>query len=877
MPEKDPWIVRIANGILERFCSSYLLESIQGDLEERYQENQNTKGHRKAEWIYLFQSLGFLRSRFKKRKRHSNFEAMLKNYFTATLRNLTKNKFYASINIFGLAIGMAAGFMILQYVYHELTYDNFHKNKENIYRVQTNRYNAGELTTQWAAGAAGAGYHLHESFPEVVDFVNLASSSVGISYENKYFDLESPYYAKENFFEVFSIPLLQGIDSLVLKGLNKVVLSESLAKKIFGDENPVGKTILQNDHRDFLVTGVYKDFPKRSHMNFDILYSFDTYVSLSGEDARTEWNWDGFLNYVVLQDGVDPEELSSKFDPMIQEKVGEEMEQYNSSIEFVLQPLTKIHLISNYRAEIKPTGDETTTYFLLIIGMFVLFIAWINYINLTTARSLSRAKEVGIRKVMGSYRSHLIGQFMFESFFINFVALSIATIIVFLIFPAFNNFVGNSNSYSWPNTSFFWMSLATIFLSGIFLSGFYPAFVLSSFKPIAVLKGRFAASSRGNLLRKSLVTFQFLASVVLITGTYAVYQQMDHLQSQDLGVNIEQNMIIRTPNFRSDSVRNIKDPIFKNRLTSNSSIQGQTRSTAVPGRSADWNAGGIRLLTQTDAESNQYRVVGADDQFMDFYGLEVAAGRKFDKSFGAEHENVLFNEEAVARLGFQEIEDALNKKIFFWGDTFNIVGVVKNYRHESPKQAYDAMIFRYMESATGYYSVNINTGSMRESIDQIQADWETAFGNKIFDFFFLDDYYNEQYESEVKFGSIFGLFAVLAILVACLGLFGLASFITSLRSKEVGVRKVLGASLNQLLILLTGDFIRLVLLSIVIAAPISWWLLSQWLENFDNRINLGVMAFLIPAISIVIIAIATVAFHTFKTAMLNPADTLHDE
>lgn len=877
MHKKEPWPVKYANKILERFCEPYLLEGIQGDLEERYFENQVGKGKRTAKWIYFFQSIGFLRPRFRKRKRQSNFEAMFRNYFTSTIRNLRKNKFYASINIFGLAIGMAAGFMILQYVYHELTYDNFHRNKENIYRVQTNRYNAGELTTQWAAGAAGAGYHLHENFPEVVDFVNLASSSVGISYENKYFELESPYYAKENFFQVFSIPLIQGVDSLVLQGLNKVVLSESLAKKIFGDENPVGKTILQNDHRDFLVTGVYQDFPKQSHMNFDILYSFDTYVALSGEDVRTEWNWDGFLNYVVLQDGTDPEMLSSKFEPMIQEKVGEEMEQFNSAIEFVLQPLPKIHLISNYRSEIKPNGDETTTYFLLIIGMFVLFIAWINYINLTTARSLSRAKEVGIRKVMGSYRSHLIGQFMFESFFINLIAFAIAALVVTLVFPTFNQFVGTSNSYSWPDASFFWLGLAGVFFLGILLSGFYPAFVLSNFKPIAVLKGRFAASESGNLLRKSLVTFQFLASVVLITGTFVVYKQMDFLQSQDLGVNIEQNMIIKSPNFSSDSVRSIKDPIFKNRLTNNSSIRSQTRSTAVPGRSADWNAGGIRLITQTEAESNQYRVLGADDQFMDFYGLEVVAGRKFDRSFGGENENVLFNEEAVAKLGFKDIEEALNKKIYFWGDTFNIVGVVKNYRHESPKQAYDAMIFRYFESPNGYYSVKINTENMRESVDQVQADWEAAFGNKIFDFFFLDDYYNEQYESEVKFGSIFGLFAILAILVACLGLFGLASFITSLRSKEVGVRKVLGASLQQLLILLTGDFVKLVLISIVIAAPISWWLLQSWLDGFDNRISLDVMVFAIPAIVIVLIALSTVAFHTFKTAMLNPADTLHDE
>lgn len=877
MHKKDPWSIRTANRILERFCEPTILEGIQGDLEERYFENRNNNKKRVAKWIYLLQSLGFLRPRFKKTKRHSNFEAMLRNYFTATLRNLSKNKFYASINIFGLAIGMAAGFMILQYVYHELTYDNFHENKENIYRVQTNRYNAGELSTQWAAGAAGVGFNLYDNIPEIVDFVNLHSSGAQISYGEKYFEVSHPYYAKENFFQHFSVPLLQGIDSLVLKNPWNVVLSESLAKKMFGDENPVGKTIVQNDDSDFIVTGVFQDLPERSHMKFDLLYSFETYVIFTGEEARTGWNWDGFLNYIVVQEGAEMEVLNSKIDQVIQDQMGEEMERGNYAIELVLQPLSDIHLTSNYRGEIKPTGDKKTTYFLLIIGLFVLFIAWINYINLTTARSLSRAKEVGIRKVMGSHRSQLIGQFMFESFFINTIAFIFSSILVLLVFPVFNDFVGKSVSYSWPDATFFWVGLIVIFLVGIILSGFYPAFVLSNFKPIAVLKGRFSGSVSGNMLRKSLVTFQFIASVILITGTFVVYQQMDYLQSQDLGVRIDQNMIIKTPVYSSDSVRSIKDAVFRNKINSNATVQGFTASTAVPGKTAGWNAGGIRLLTQTEAETNQYRVLGADDEFVDFYGLDIIEGRGFDRTFGNEEGNVLFNEAAIEQIGFAKAEEAINKKIYFWGDTFNIVGVVKNYRQESPKQAYDAMIFRYFPSTTGFYSVNLSTGSMRESVDAIQADWEAAFGSKVFDFFFLDDYYNEQYRSEVKFGSIFGLFAVLAIFVACLGLFGLASFITSLRSKEVGVRKVLGASLQQLLLLLTGDFVKLVLISIVIAAPISWWLLQNWLDSFDNRISLGIMVFAIPAIVIVIIAVTTVAFHTFKTAMLNPADTLHDE
>ncbi|MEO9482803.1 MAG: ABC transporter permease [Ekhidna sp.] len=874
--DKKPKLLSSTSNLLERFCKPSIVEGIIGDLEEAFFENKKQKGSFRAKAIHLFQVIGFLRPRFRQRSKHSNIEAMLRNYLTATIRNLSKNKFYATVNIFGLAIGMAAGFMILQYVYHELTYDSFIENKENIYRVQTNRYNQGELSTQWAAGAAGAGNLVNRDFPEVEEYVNLTSSRAQISYDQKYFELTHPYYAGANFFEFFSIPLLRGEDSTALKDPMTVVLSETLSKKIFGDDDPMGKIIKMNDATDFKVTGVFPDFPERSHMKFDLLYSFESYVSFTSEESRTSWNWDGFLNYVKLYPGTDPNQLTEKFDPWMTELRGEE-DQSNFRMELLLQPLPKIHLTSNYRMEIKPTGDEKTTYFLLIIGLFVLFIAWINYVNLTTARALSRAREVGIRKVMGSHKAQLIGQFLFESFFLNAISFLIASLLVLLIFPSFNSFVGKGVSYTWPDTPVFWLGLGVVFVLGLILSGFYPAFVLSSFKPIAVLKGKFASSSSGNNLRKGLVTFQFLASVVLITGTFVVYKQMNFLQSQDLGVSIDQTMVIKTPSYRSDSVMAIKDAVFKNLIDADPSVVGYTSSSAVPGRTPDWNAGGIRLLTQDESLSNQYRVIGANANFLDFYDLEIVSGRNFDESFGTEEANVLFNEAAIHQIGFQDVKEALNQKINFWGDTFNIVGVVKNYRQESPKQAYDAMIFRYFPNTSGFYSIKVNSANMQEVVGNMQSNWEDAFGNKVFDFFFLDDFYNEQYQAEVKFGSIFGLFALLAILVACLGLFGLASYITSLRSKEVGVRKVLGASIKQLLTLLTWDFVKLVGISIIIAAPLSWWLMKNWLAGFENRIELGVGIFLIPAIAIVIIAISTVAFHTFKTAKLNPADTLHDE
>lgn len=802
---------------------------------------------------------------------------MLRNFFLITLRNLSKHSFYSFLTIFGLAVGVAAGFLILQYVYFETTYDHFFENKENIYRVQLNRFNKGELTTQWAAGCAGVGLAMKEDFPEVKEFVNLIKSGAQVSYEKNYFRLDHAYYAGRPFFEVFSVPLLQGVDSLVLKDPFTVVLSQTLSEKMFGKENPVGRIIKMNDETDFTVTGVFQDLPERSHMKFDLLYSFETYVQFTSENARTAWQWDGFLNYVVLHPETDVTDLQAKFPAFIERRAGEELAQYNAGMEFNLQPLTDIHLISNYRGEIKPTGDKKATYFLLIIGLFVLIIAWINYINLSTAHSLKRAREVGIRKVLGSHRGQLIRQFLLESTFMNFLAVLVAAMFISSIFPYFNDFLGRETAYSWPDSSLFWFGLVGLFVVGIILSGFYPAMVLSGFKPVTVLKGKFTGSPKGNLLRKGLVTFQFLASIFLITGTYIVYKQLNYLQSQELGVKIDQTLVIDTPRFSSDSILAIREDIFKNQLEGESSVKAMTISSAVPGRTPPWNAGGIRLLSQTEAESNQYRVIGGNDQFVDFYDLEVIAGRKFDASYGQEESSVLFNEAALKRIGFNDPEEILGQRINFWGDTMSVVGVVKNYRQESPKQAYDALIFRYFNAPSGYYSVRLNTSNVQESINRIQQQWKTAFGDKPFNFFFLDDYYSEQYKAETRFGTIFGFFAGLAILVACLGLFGLASYVTNLRSKEISVRKVLGASLQSLWWLLSLDFLKWVGLAILISVPLNWWVMNNWLENFANRINLSLWLFLIPALILVAIATATVSYHTLKTAFVNPAKTLKEE
>lgn len=855
-----------------------MVEGIIGDLHEKFGVATISKGRWYADLIYILNALGYLRYvSLKNRNSRSNFEAMFKNYLTITLRSFKKQKVYSFINLFGLSLGIAAGFMILQYVYYEVNYDKHLDNAQNIYRVQQDRFNKGELSTQWASGCAGIGPDMKEAFPEIEKYVKLHSSNTLLKYNNQYLKIKNAYYASEDFFEVFSIPLISGVDSLVLTGLYKVVLSKSMATNLFGDADPLGKIVVLNDRTDFEVVGVFDDLPEQSHMKIDLLYSFSSYVALTSERANTAWNWDGFMTYVQLRAGTDPKSLEAKLPMLIEEKVGEEYEQSGQGIAFHLQPLAQIHLTSNYFGEFKKNGDKLTTYFLLIVGIFLIVIAWINYINLTTARAMQRAREVGIRKVLGSFRRQLINQFLFESAFMNLLSMIVALLLIFFGYPYFNEFVGISDPYSFPTDSFFWLSMLGMLLAGLFLSGFYPALVLSSFKPVDVLKGKFEGSGSGGTLRKVLVVFQFLTSVILITGTFVVYQQMNFLQEQDLGLSIDQTLILRTPNSNNDSTYSVHYNTFRNNLLAEPEISALSSSTSIPGGGPGWNAGGIRLLEQDENEANQYRVVAMDDQYLDLYDVEIANGRKFDDSFGNEENNVIVNESAVKLLGAVKSELILNKKMYFWGDTFNIVGVVKNFRHESPKKAFDPLIFRYIPEVNGFYSLKVSTQNMSQMIGKIEQHWRTSYNEQPFDLFFLDEHYNEQYKSEEQFGSVFGFFAGLAILIACLGLFGLASYATALRTKEVGVRKVLGARVTQLLALLAQDFLKLVSIAIIISIPISYWIINQWLDNFANRISISAYLFFVPSILLIVIALITITYHVLKTASLNPAITLKNE
>lgn len=805
---------------------------------------------------------------------------MLKNYLTSVWRYVSRNKAFTVINVLGLAIGMTAFMSIAQYALHELSYDKFWGNTDRVFRVNQDRYDKGELSTRWAAGCNGIGPDLKANFPEVKYYVRMHGSNALFSYGDTFFKEDAVYYASQDFFNVFGYPLISGEDSSALKGLNKMVLSQSMAKKYFGDENPVGKTIRNNGEVDYLVTGVFKDLPENSHMKIDALLSFATYVKLVGrpdEESMREWMWDGFLTYILLHENTKPEDLESKLPAYVLKHSGEELKRYNASMVFNLMPISDIHLDSDFIGEFKANGNRDTVYFLMIIAALIIVIAWINYINLSTAKSIERAREVGVRKVMGGYRWQLIQQFLTESLLLNSVAVLLAIGAVIAFTPWFSELTGRELNYLLFKQELFWIWILILIVGGAILSGLYPAFVLSAFKPVEVLKGRFKNTGKGVFFRKGMVVTQFMASITLIVGTFTVYTQINFMRDQKLGVDINQTVVMRSPNIVVDSLYGQKFEVFKNRLNQFPEVTMVTASSSIPGASPDWNAGGIRTLSQREDEQKQYRVIMMDHDFIPSYGLEIVAGRPFSGDVPNEYTSVLLNEAGARHMGFNNPIDAINIQINFWGDTFRIVGVLKNYRQESLKKDFEPLIFRYNKTPGGFYSIKFNTANVKESLSKFEDAWKEFFPGNPFDYFFLDDHYNKQYKADQQFGKVFGIFSGLAIFIACLGLFGLSSLTAIQRTKEIGVRKVLGASVGSILTLVSKDYLILMGIAILFATPITWWIMNNWLQDFSNRIALDWWIFAGPSLVVIFIALFTVSIHTLKAARTNPVKSLRYE
>ncbi|GAB3958481.1 ABC transporter permease [Spirosoma harenae] len=884
-PEHRP--PRWANWLLNQFSPPGMEDELQGDLLEMYAYWIKTIGLRGARWRYTLAVLRLIRpfsrsgtgqisdysqsERFN-REPQTTFilqSLMVRNYLKIAWRNLLKNKPFFLINTLGLAIGMAACLLIWQYVTFERSYDSFHPDADHIFRIELDSYQNGKLAFRSATSYPAIAPTLKKEFPEVVETARLyAARTDVVTYRNIHHREDNFYFADNSIFNIFKIDFLRGNPATALTEKNTVVLSETTARNYFANENPLGKTV-KLGRTPYLVKGVYKDYPKNSHLELDLIFSY-----LTEPDAQTSWGWYAFYTYVKLKPTAQPKQLGAKLINLVQKYVPNEAKSGNRS-ELLLQPLRDIHLTSNLNQEAEVNGNGQSVTILSVIALFILVIAWINYINLATARAMDRAKEVGIRKVAGAERAQLISQFLVESVLLNLLAVVLALIIVQASASYFSDLTGRPLSLNQWLQHDLWLPAFCIFLSGTLLSGLYPAFLLSGFQPITALKGKLSHLSGGLSLRQSLIVFQFAASIMLMIGTLTVYRQLRFMQEQDLGFSAAQKLIIRGV-LAPDSTYGAKVDAFQQELLKAGLVEKTTTSTHIPGMEILW-ANSARRVDRADAIDNTLYNTAIDDHFLEAYAIRLVAGRNFNRRFGTDRTNALLNETALKLLGFSSPAEALGKYIGT-GDTLQIVGVVKDFHQQGLQKGHWPMLLRFRPDAARFFSVQLASSSnLHQRLASIQAQYERIFPGNPFEYFFLDDFFNEQYKAEQRFGRVSSLFAGLAIFISCLGLFALAIFIAKQRTKEMGIRKVLGASVPSLIGLLSKDFLKLIILAIGIATPLAWYAMNRWLVDFAYHIAVPWWAFVLSGVGALGIALVTVSLQSIRAALLNPVKSLRSE
>ncbi|GAB4230962.1 MAG: ABC transporter permease [Ekhidna sp.] len=809
---------------------------------------------------------------------------MLKNYFNVALRNLVKHKFYSLINVLGLSIGLTCFLMISLYVLDELSYDNFHTHADRIYRMDfTGNINGSEFIT--ALASAPAGPTMPNEFPEVEAATRIRSignRTLTKKGTTNAYNEEDITFVDSNFFQFWDFNLINGDPQTCLERPNTLVLSKSMAEKVFGNENPVGQSVVLAEE-DWEVTGVYEDMPSNSHFGFNVL------LSMAGlqEAQQTFWMSFNFNTYLRLQEGFNPSDLEAKFPDLIEKYIGPEIEQFmgasmyeffeaGNSAGFFLFPLKDIHLTSDKLGELGANGDMKYVLIFTAIALFILILACINFMNLSTARSAGRAKEVGVRKVMGAYKSQLRGQFLTEAFIITFISIAIAYGLSFLLLGQFNSLADKTLAFdSLLSSAFLLIMLGVLVVVG-FLAGSYPAFFLSRFRPVEVLKGKLNIGLKGGGLRSTLVVLQFCVSIIMIIGTAVVYQQLSYIQNKKLGFSKDHVLMIHDPWMMGEQVN-----AFKSEVLEYASIKSGTLSGYLPVPSSNNNNLWFPGANPTKDESYVFSEFEVDHDYISTLGIEVIEGRNFSREFPSDSMALLINEVAAERLGWDE---PIGKKLSTYGgsqdnptvETYTVIGVVKNFHFRSLRNSIEPLVFQ-LDRSWGYLSLKVDGSNIPATIDFLKEKWIEFAPGQPFEYSFLDQRFNDMYESEQKLGQIFGVFAFLAIFIACLGLYGLAAFTAEQRTKEIGVRKVLGASIMSIITLLSKEFLKLVGIAFLIAAPISYYFMNTWLQDFENRTNINFMVFLLAGILALVIAWVTMSFQSWNAARVNPAKSLKDE
>ena len=795
-------------------------------------------------------------------------KSMFRNYLKTAFRNLWRNKVLSGINILGLSVGLAACLLILVFVGDELSYDRFHQQGDRIVRVTMEASINGEIMKTPVTGTKVAPAFVRD-FPEVEGTVRVYNAPKIVQYNDKLFEEQRFLYADSTFFGIFSFALQQGQAATVLAGPNKVVLTASTARKYFGDDNPVGKILKINNTKDYLVTGIAADAPANSQIKFDFIASF---ASL-GVAKEEQWWSANYITYLLLRRPEAIASLQSKIPAYMQAHATETEVTGKDYLTYHLEPLRDVHLHSELSG-LEPNGDLKYIYIFGLIAGLILVIACTNYVNLTTAHAAGRAKEVGIRKVIGALRGQLFRQFIGESFMITFIALVIGLVLVKLLLPVFNSLTGKEVTSSVLQSPFTLVSVVFITFLISVLAGSFPALALANFKPVAVLKGSFKSSGTGIWLRKGLIVFQFVISTFLIVSALIVQQQLQYIQDKKIGYNNQQVLVLPT----DEQILN-KFKLLKQAFKSNPAVKNVTLAYETPTNIQ----GGYSYKKPEDVQSSMVKALPVEKDFVQTLDIPLVAGRGFNATDekllqpdGESEYAFILNESAVKNLGWTPAE-AIGKRLELQSQHGIIKGVAQDFHFAPLHEAIGPLVIFLDDVRWGKILVKINGQDVAGTLAGLETTWKQLAPHRPFTYNFLDEEYGKLYGAEQRIGQTFATFAFLAILLACLGLFGLAAFTTTQRAKEIGVRKVLGASVPNILTLISKDFLKLVALANIIAWPLAWYAMHRWLEDFAYRITINPGLFILAGLAALIIAFATISFQALKVAVANPVKALKQE
>jgi putative ABC transport system permease protein len=804
---------------------------------------------------------------------------MLKNFFIVAFRNLTKNKGYTVLNILGLSAGLTCFAFIAVWVKDELSYDRFNEKADRIVRVVGKVTTASEVF-EHAVSPVPMAQAIKKDYPEVENTVRFEKDDAIVKYGDVQFSEQRILLTEPSFFDIFSYHLTQGDVKTALNEPYSIILTESMAKKYFGSADPVNKSLIlflydsTAKGMPYKITGVMPDAPLNAHFTFNFLVSFKT-LEVADPESITQDGWgnNSYYTYLLLRNKADIPKLAAHLPEFTERHIGKEMKKWQMRYDYTLEPLKDIHLHSNVRYEIEPTGSIQYIYIFSAVGLFILLIAGINYMNLATARSVQRAKEVGIKKVLGAVKWQLIFQYMMEAILVSFISLLLAFLFTALLNPLLQQLSGKNLSVFRSPALIILLVAVSLFL-GI-VSGIYPAFFITSYKPANVLKGSFKSSAGAVWMRKTLVVVQFTISVVLIVGILVVNSQLSFIQHKDLGYKKDALVALNT-NDNKDVAAGYD--AFKNALLSNPLISGVTTSGSL--LVGGLGNGGATTVTGDGKPvvSSIYRLrIG--NNFMDVYQMKLLSGRNFSNNVLADTASFILNEAAVKSFGWGTAENAINKPFRTGGMNGKVIGIVKDFHFNSLQHTVEPLAIQVSNSGRGFgkITVKIDIGKPGESISWIAQNWKKYFPGSLLEYDFIDKKLNDQYQAEDRFARFFLYFSLLSLLIACLGLFGLTAYATQQRTKEIGVRKILGASIPGIAALLSKDFLQLVVVAFILAIPIAWYAMYNWLQNFAYRVTIGWWIFAVAGVTAFLIALLTISFQAIKAAMANPVKSLRTE